>query len=432
MGLLAYLLACLAKPSPSVSDGSCPPARVAIMLLLTAIIVGGCATDGSYESRPSPVPRESPGPGPARTLPGPPQARSPAATTPLPASASYPSEVEGRALVSRLLPEKIADRAGWAADIFAAFAALRIPPSAENLCAATAIIAQESTFQADPVVPGLSRIVWQELDRRREKYALPKVVFDLAMLKTSPDGRNYKARIDALRTEKQMNALYDDMISELPGGKILFAGYNPVRTGGPMQVSVDFAEEHVRKHGYPYPRQGSVRDEVFTRRGGLYFGVAILLDYPASYSQMLYRFADFNAGRYSSRNAAFQQAVARLSGQPLALDGDLLRYTNGRPAAEASETLRALLTLQPRLQLSASEIERDLRLEKTIAFEQSLLYRGLYALADGASREHASREVLPGIELKSPKITRKLTTEWFARRVDGRYRSCLEGSRREG
>ncbi len=346
-------------------------------------------------------------------------------------AAPYPDETEGRALVSRVLPVPIADRPGWAADIFAAFAALRIAPTAENLCAVASVIAQESSFQADPAVPGLSRIVWKELERRRAKYAIPQLVLDLALGKTSPDGSSYKARIDALRTEKQMNALYDDMISELPGGKTLFAGYNPVRTGGPMQVSVEFAEEQVRNRRYPYPRQGSVRDEVFSRRGGVYFGIAILLDYPASYSQMIYRFADFNAGRYSSRNAAFQNAVAGLGGQALALDGDLLRYHKGKPAAQTSDTLRALLALRARLQLSAADIENDLKLEKSFAFEQSLLYGRLFTLADAASTRKWPREVVPSIALKSPKITRPLTTEWFARRVDNRYRSCLERSKSE-
>jgi hypothetical protein len=33
--------------------------------------------------------------------------------------------------------------------------------------------------------------------------------------------------------------------------------------------------------------------------------------------------------------------------------------------------------------------------------------------------------MVPRIELKSPKISRNLTTEWFARRVEERYERCL-------
>ncbi|HPT49506.1 MAG TPA: DUF1615 domain-containing protein [Accumulibacter sp.] len=406
---------------------------VKLKLILLTAVVAGCASDGAYESRPVPAPQRpippvtappslpTPTPPPQTVRPLPPPA---VPVPPTPTPAPNPGEREGRELILRLLPAGIGNRAAWATDIHTAFAALRLRLLPENLCATMAIIEQESTWQADPPVSGLSRIVWQEIERRRKKYGVPKIVLDLALQKSSPDGRGYKARIDALRTENQVNILYDDMISELPLGKLLLSGYNPVRTGGPMQVGVDFAEEQIRQKPYPYQRPGSVRNEVFTRRGGVYFGTAFLLDYPTNYSQMLYRFADFNAGRYSSRNAAFQNAVSRLSGRALALDGDLLRYKDGVPTGENSDTLRAILTLRSRLGLGETEILRDLKLEKSIAFENSILYQRLYALID-ATGERGSRELLPRIDLKSPKISRQLTTEWFARRVDGRYRACL-------
>ena len=45
-------------------------------------------------------------------------------------------------------------------------------------------------------------------------------------------------------------------------------------------------------------------------------------------------------------------------------------------------------------------------------------------MADKAGKP-MPRQAMPQIDLKSPKITRKLTTEWFARRVEGRYKTCL-------
>ena len=65
---------------------------------------------------------------------------------------------EGRALVTRLLPESVKERGGWATDIYAAFATLGLAPTPENICAAVAVTEQESGFQVDPVVPGLAAI----------------------------------------------------------------------------------------------------------------------------------------------------------------------------------------------------------------------------------------------------------------------------------
>lgn len=357
---------------------------------------------------PSPAPAPLPGPAPA----APPLVR--------------PFPPQGHARLLELLPPTLTrDRKAWAGDIAAAFTALRLAPTDSNFCAAIAVIEQESGFQADPVVPGLSRIAWREIETRRQRYGIPKLALDAALSKTSPTGHTYKRRLDTLRTERQMSALYDDMIAELPGGSLLLSGYNPVRTGGPMQVSIAFAEAHARETAPRTFSDGDTRRAVFTRRGGVYFGIAHLLDYPAPYSTPLYRFADFNAGHYSSRNAAFQQAVARLAKKSLVLDGDLLSYENGRPSAQPSATQKAVLALSRRLKLDADEINAGLRQEKTDAFARTPVYQRVFSLADRSSDGRAPREAMPRIDLKSPKIQRKLTTEWFANRVNMRYGSCM-------
>src|SRR5512135_1250328 len=209
------------------------PFRIVTALALAAI-VGACATPGRYESKPSPAQRPSPAPVEERGKSAPVEP----AWVPPPAR---PGQREGMSMLTRLFPEGVSDRDGWAADIFDAFAALQLPATPENFCAAIAVIEQESTFHADPVVPGLSRIAWKEIEARRKRYGMPRLLLDAALARTSPNGRSYKARIDTLRTEKQMSELFEDLISEFPYGEHLFARYNPVRTGGPMQVSVQFA-----------------------------------------------------------------------------------------------------------------------------------------------------------------------------------------------
>lgn len=354
---------------------------------------------------------------------------STAAPTPRPAllsPANQPvyGEKDARALLDKLLPRGVADRSGWANDIYTAFTALKIPYTPAFYCASMAVIAQESSFQSDPVVPGLPKIVWGEIDKRIHRYGIPRLVVQAAFLKSSPDGRSYNARIDALRTERQMNALFEDMLTELPFGQQLAAD-NPIRTGGPMQVGVDFSTAQARIWPYPYKVQRSVRDEVFTRRGSVYFGTAHLLQYQTNYSQMIYRFADYNAGRYASRNAAMQGALGRLTRQPLKQDGYLMSYNGTVPSNEVTDSQRALFALAGKLGLSQAQILADLRQERYAAFAQTPTYTRFYALAEQTAGKPLPREAVPQIKLVSPKITRKLTTEWFAKRVDGRYQDCL-------
>ncbi|MEO8507761.1 MAG: DUF1615 domain-containing protein [Betaproteobacteria bacterium] len=335
------------------------------------------------------------------------------------------SAAEGRALAARLLPESVGARNGWATDIHAAMVVLEIPVTPENICAVVAITDQESNFRVDPPVPGLPGIAWKEIDARRERAGVPKFVLEAALSLESPTGRTYRQRIDAVRTEQQLSRIFEDFIGMVPMGKTFLADRNPVRTGGPMQVSIEFAEQQAAAAPYPYPLAGNVRDEVFTRRGGMYFGIAHLLDYRAPYAGPLYRFADFNAGRYASRNAAFQNAVTQASGVPLVLDGDLIRYERRQPVAEPGNTELATRTLARRLELDNGDIRRDLAAGKGEGFEKTALYERVFALAERQTGRQAPRAVVPNILLQSPKFTRRLTTEWFATRVERRYQACL-------
>jgi len=327
-----------------------------------------------------------------------------------------------RADLERMLPAQVADRDGWARDIAAAFVAQDLDPSRSNLCAVVAVTEQESSFSADPAVPGLPRIARAEIGRRAQAMHLPRFLVDTALGLRSPTGRTYSQRLDTVRTEGQLSGIFEDFIGMVPMGRLLFDGLNPVHTGGPMQVGIAFAQS--RADGYPYPVADSIRREVFTRRGGMYFGIAHLLGYPAPYDALLYRYADFNAGWYASRNAAFQSAVARLSGIGLALDGDLLIAGSSAP----SRTELAVRALGRRLDMDDPAIRRALARGNDAGFEDTALYRRVFELADRDAGRPLPRAVLPGIVLKSPKITRKLTTAWFAERVNDRWKRCMARS----
>ncbi len=330
---------------------------------------------------------------------------------------------QARAIIGAALPRSVHDRAGWTDDIYEAFALQSIDPTRENICAAVAVIDQESNFQVDPVIPGLGAIAWREIDSRAEHAGIPQLLVHGALQLHSPTGMTYAQRIDAAKTERDLSDIFEDFIGAVPMGRTLFAEHDPVRTRGPMQVNVAFAEQYAAVRPYPYPVKVSIPDELFSRRGSVYFGIGHLLAYQPPYDQYLYRFADFNAGQFASRNAAFQRALSRVSGFHVLADGALLPHADEKTPGETELAARAV---KLRLDLDDGAIHDALAQSNKSSFEHTALYKRVFALADKLQASPAPRAAVPQIVLRGPKLSRNLSTDWYARRVNERFDRCLQ------
>ncbi|MBA3487490.1 MAG: DUF1615 family protein [Lysobacter sp.] len=66
-------------------------------------------------------------------------------------------------------------------------------------------------------------------------------------------------------------------------------------------------------------------------------------------------------------------------------------------------------------------LERGNRLD----FNETDVFERVFTLAESRAGRSLPQAMIPGIMLASPKITRELTTAWFATRVDDRYRRCM-------
>lgn len=342
-----------------------------------------------------------------------------------------------------LLPPNVKDAQGWAQDILAALDAHNFPADVSTFCQVAAVIEQESGFQADPAVPDLSKLVQAYLEKKSENLGpLGKVALNELLSGKAPGSKlTFDERLKKLRTERDLDLLFRDILAyyedKFPASYrtvdvlgVLFGkrpeAFNPVTTVGSMQVSVDYsvklAEQEKRE-----PKQ--VRDELYTRAGGVYYGAHRLLAHPAAYAQPLFRFADYNAGVYASRNAAVQEQVSKLLGIQLAPDGDLLAYDEEGEALERdTNSLKALLAFRVRYapELSESRVRKDVQQEKAAAFEGTETWRAIkraYAQKFAVDPPYAR---VPDVALSSVKMKSPRSTAWFAKNVDARYHRCLE------
>ena len=355
--------------------------------------------------------------------------------------------------IKKVIPTRVSERDLWAKDIFDITEQLGIPQNKENICTIVAVVDQESNFVANPTVPGLGQKAVKEVqDRFDEKFkdklgeSIGGTVADYFqdVLKNQPTPENnYLKQMAKVKTEKELDELYREIfaymakhyhVSALTGaarlvGQDIGEKLNPITTLGSMQVHISYAKEHKRQGG----NIAELRSDLYTRYGGLYYGIHRLMMYPADYDKPLYRFADYNSGRYSSRNAAFQTKINALTKTKLALDGDLLLYgKNGNPRPEKSSSERELINLfaAHNVLITPKQIRSDLKHEKDDKFEETPTYKAVKELYLKDTSKKDFYAIMPEVVISGPKLSRDYNTNWFATRVNGRYQTCMQKAQR--
>lgn len=341
--------------------------------------------------------------------------------------------------IASLIPTRVKNTQSWAADIAQIFDQLKISKTTKNICTAIAVIDQESNFAADPAVANLGNAALQAIDEKLEdKLGKNLASVFRTMLETRPDkNNNFIKQIKAVKTEKQLDELYQKIfdyfsttykvnslaqITKLSGQGI-DERINPITTLGSMQVHIDYARSHRRIN----MSDRELRQDLYTQFGGLYYGIHRLMLYQADYDQPIYRFADYNSGMYSSRNAAFQQRISTLTGEKLDIDGDLLLYKDGDPIIRKSQTEKVLVTLLAKADkpLNERQIRSDLKKEKSKSFEETATYRTINEMFTKKTGRKPSYAIMPKVVISGPKLSQDYNTNWFATRVDKRYQTCM-------
>ena len=350
--------------------------------------------------------------------------------------------------IKKAIPPRVNERQSWANDIYDISDQLGIPTTKENVCTIVAVVDQESNFVADPHVPGLGEKAVKEVqDRLEEKFkdklgdgiggTVAGYFQDVLKNQPSPED-NYLSQMRRVQTERELDELYREIfdymskhyhVSALTGaaklvGQDIGEKLNPITTLGSMQVHIGYAKDHKRQGG----NIAELRTDMYTQYGGLYYGIHRLMMYPAEYDKPIYRFADYNSGRYSSRNAAFQSMLNDLTPAELSLDGDLLLYSkDGSPRAAKSQSETALIAVFAENNVIATprQIRSDLKKEKDEDFEGTLTYKAVKKLYQEKTGKEPFYAMMPEVVISGPKLSRDYNTNWFATRVDGRYQTCM-------
>lgn len=355
--------------------------------------------------------------------------------------------------INKVLPSRVNDRQSWSQDIFDIMQQLSIPKTKQNVCSIVAVVDQESNFVADPAVPGLGEKAVKEINTRlKEKFeaklgetiggTVAGYFEDVLKNQPSPEN-NYMSQMRKVKTERELDLLYREIfdymskhyhVSALTGaakliGQDIGEKMNPITTLGSMQVHINYAKEHKRQSG----NIAELRNDLYTQYGGLYYGIHRLMEYSADYDKAIYRFADYNSGMYSSRNAAFQKMLEVIQDKDLDLDGDLLLYNkDGNPQSALSQSEKEVISAftNNKILVTPRQIRADLKKEKEQKFEDTQTYLAVQKLYQTKTNKEPIYAMMPEVIISGPKLSRDYNTNWFASRVNGRYETCMQRAKR--
>lgn len=350
--------------------------------------------------------------------------------------------------IFKLIPAATINRMAWANDVHTIMDTLKIQRNLSDTCSIIAVVDQESNFIADPQVPNLGKKSIKEMNERLEK-KLGKTMagyFNTMLTKSPSPDDNFLSQLEQVKTERELDSIYRQMFdfytkqykinlvtsaARIIGRQNIEETFNPINTLGSMQVHIRYAIDHSRSGGNIH----KIRDDLYTQYGGLYYGIHRLMTYPTQYDKPIYRFADYNSGIYSSRNAAFQQMINKLNDVDLTLDGDLLAYDKeGDILSEptSTETALAQLFLEKNILVDAKDIRRDLKKEKLQKFEDTETYDLVMGLYEEKFNKAAPYAIMPEVVISGPKLSRDYNTNWYASKVDKRYKTCVSRGKKLG
>lgn len=279
----------------------------------------------------------------------------------------------------------------WINAIIDAVERNRLPICKEALGLASCLIAIESGFRVDPLAVDPSREQdMSSLLSRAEKEFEQKfgVLLRIPPVPTFYEAykKKYYNRLLACKTEGEVEVIARKIAADLKEDssrlpavirkvidKELDKLIHVVRTKGSMQLNFIRARQVLSERGEGFTDR-ELSDYMYTLHGGVDAGVAALrpmfVQYAARYAKpgdLSWLFLvgmDYHYGPFSSRNMMEQIRIRDLSGQKLALDGDLLHYDDqGIPADRVSDTCRAVAGIFPSLGqpsiLKAFVLEKD-------------------------------------------------------------------------